>query len=303
MIYGIIDVGSNTIRLSLYKYENKKIVRLLNKKTMAGIIGYVKKGELSKEGIKIACEVLNEYKDIVKKFDVDNVYVFATASLRNISNTDEAISIIKENTGFSIDIILGEDEGIYDFVGAKQILDIENGLLIDIGGGSTEIVKYENNDIKKAYSIPVGSLNMYSKYVNKIIPTKDERDTIKEKVLYYLDNLSGLESSKIACGVGGTIRSTGKLCTKIFKKKNEDKMIISSEIIKKLFKKLDEDEKMVIDKILKVVPDRVHTIIPGLVILKTIVNYYDIKEIYISPYGVREGYLFSKVLQGGIYEK
>lgn len=76
-------------------------------------------------------------------------------------------------------------------------------------------------------------------------------------------------------------------------------MLINCESIKKLFKKLDESEKNVLDKILKVIPDRVHTIIPGMIILETIVKYYGIKEIRVSPYGVREGYLFSKVLGWG----
>ena len=74
MIYGIVDVGSNTIRLSIYKYENNKVILLLNKKTMAGLAGYVKDGELSKAGIKRACEVLKAYREIVENFQIENVF-------------------------------------------------------------------------------------------------------------------------------------------------------------------------------------------------------------------------------------
>ena len=107
MIYGIVDVGSNTIRLSIYKYEDNKVILLLNKKTMAGLASYVKNGELSKAGIKKACEVLKSYREIVDNFQIENVFVFATASLRNVSNTDEAILRIKEETGFNTDEIDG----------------------------------------------------------------------------------------------------------------------------------------------------------------------------------------------------
>lgn len=301
MVYGIIDVGSNTIRLSIYKYENNKVILLLNKKIMAGLAGYVTKGELSKEGIKTACNVLREFKDIVENFQVNNTFVFATASLRNIRNTNEAVTRIKEEVGFDVDVVLGEDEALYDFIGAVQVVDVSDGILIDIGGGSTEIVMYKNKKVVKAYSIPLGSLSMYSKYVSDLFPTEDERMAIKGEVLHHLDDLQGIEANNFACGVGGTIRATGKLCASMFKKKKEDKMLINCESIKKLFKKLDESERSVLDKILKVIPDRVHTIIPGMIILKTIVKYYGIKEIIISPYGVREGYLFSKVL-GGVDE-
>lgn len=145
MIYGIIDLGSNTIRLSFYKYENGEIILLLNKKTMAGIAGYVKDGRLSKEGIKIACDVLKQYKEIINNFGLEKVFAFATASLRNISNTDEAVTEIKEITGFTVDIVLGEVEAIYDFIGASKALDIKEGIVFDIGGGSTEILMYKNS--------------------------------------------------------------------------------------------------------------------------------------------------------------
>ena len=81
LICGIVDLGSNTIRLSIYKYEDG-IKLLINKKTMAGLSGYVVGGELSPKGIKKACQVLNNYKNILSNFSIENSYIFATASLR-----------------------------------------------------------------------------------------------------------------------------------------------------------------------------------------------------------------------------
>ena len=156
---------------------------------------------------------------------------------------------------------------------------------------------YKNKEIIKAYSIPLGSLSMYSKYVSNLIPTEDERLAIKGEVLSQLKKLDGIKENSVACGVGGTIRATGELCENIFKKK-ATKTLIKSENIKKIIRKCDESEKGLLKKILKVVPDRVHTIIPGMIILNTIVRFYEIEEIHVSPYGVREGYLFSKVLGG-----
>ena len=62
MTYGVIDVGSNTIRLCIYKVEHGEITSLFNNKTTAGLIGYVNDGELSRKGISRACDVLNTYK-------------------------------------------------------------------------------------------------------------------------------------------------------------------------------------------------------------------------------------------------
>ena len=185
MIYGIVDVGSNTIRLSIYKYENNKVVLLLNKKTMAGLAGYVKDGELSKAGIKRACEVLKAYKEIVENFQIKNVFVFATASLRNVSNTDEAVLRIKEETGFNTEIILGENEAIYDFIGASQVVDISDGILIDIGGGSTELVMYKNKEI----------VNLLHEYRSI---SMEEYDSSYNDILNYLKNDGEISSNTMS---------------------------------------------------------------------------------------------------------
>lgn len=303
MIHGIIDIGSNTIRLSIYKCVDKEINLLLNKKTMAGLAGYTKNGKLSDGGIKKACEVLSEYRKIVDNFDIKNISVFATASLRNISNSDEAVYRIEQASGFNINILSGVEEGICDFAGAIHQVDFKEGVLVDIGGGSTEIVIFKDKNILKVFSMPIGSLNFYSKYVGKLIPTEDERKEMKKAVIEELDKIQGIKGmyQKNICGVGGSIRATNAINRKIFSK-NKNKQadgIIDTKNINKIIKKLDNTNKDTLLIILKVIPDRIHTAIPGMVILNTIVDYFKSEKIYVSNYGVREGYLYSRILDGG----
>ena len=302
MIYGIIDVGSNTIRLSIYKYEREELKLLLNKKTMAGLAGYVKEGILIEEGIKKACDVLKEYKEIIENFSIDKVEVFATASLRNIINSDEATYEIKNKTGFSVTILSGIEEGICDFAGAIHALDIKDGVVVDIGGGSTEIVLYKNTEIIKVYSIPIGSLNLYTSSIKELFPTQDERKEIINKVTGELNKLKGISKTKckIMCGIGGTIRATGALNNYIFETGLNLKEI-ETKNVKKLIKMFKKQDKQNLLTILKVVPDRIHTIIPGMIILNTIAKYFECEMIHVSGYGVREGYLYSKVLGMEVY--
>ena len=88
MNYGIIDMGSNTIRLCIYHYEDGTLNRIMDRKEMAELASYIKDGKLSQTGINVACNVLQSFSAIVSNFSLDGLYVFATASLRNISNTD-----------------------------------------------------------------------------------------------------------------------------------------------------------------------------------------------------------------------
>ena len=94
-----------------------------------------------------------------------------------------------------------------DFVGATHALPLQSGLVIDIGGGSIELVSFEERRIKDAASIDVGSLSLYSQYVSGLFPTKEERKEIKATVLRKLEALSQYRgfSAESVCGIGGTI--------------------------------------------------------------------------------------------------
>ncbi|MGM9929057.1 MAG: phosphatase [Bacillus sp. (in: firmicutes)] len=301
MIYGVIDVGSNTIRLNIYKYENEEITSLLKKKKMAGLAGYVQDGYLSENGIETACKIIQEYKNILLNFNIKNIYIFATASLRNIINTDEVLFKIQEYTGCSIDVLSGQEEATLDFIGATHALNISSGLLIDIGGGSTELAVYEDGILKQAVSLPIGSLSLFSKHVSKLFPKKEEKIAIENEILEHLEQFDlqiNSACSQNICGVGGTIRASKKLNTVLF---NDDSIHeFPVENIKKMLKLLKKEEKKTLRRILQVVPDRIHTIIPGMLILHNIASYYNCQQIHVSNYGVREGYLFEKVLKKGV---
>lgn len=299
MLYGIIDVGSNTIRLNIYAYNEKQVQSLLHKKTMAGLAGYVTDGYLSSKGIKIACSTISDYKNILLNFNIKNIYAFATASLRNIINTDEVVRNIYEETGLSVDVISGEEEATLGYKGAALHFNIETGLYIDIGGGSTELVTFENRQITRAVSLPIGSLSMYSKHVKKLFPKNEELTAIKENVVQELYKIQTNEKQQFStiCGVGGTIRATKKLYENLFSEQPAD--VFQTHNIQDLLQSIHTADKKMLRRVLQTVPDRVHTIVPGMIILDIIAHHYGSKKMTVSTFGVREGYLYTKVLKEG----
>lgn len=300
MICAIIDLGSNTIRLCIYEYLDSQVKSLLEKKKMAGLANYIKNEKLSSSGVERACDILKEFSGILKNFHVDagNTHVFATASLRNIVNTKEVISLIKDNTGFEVELLSGEEEATLDFIGATKVIDSDSGILVDIGGGSTEIVPFAGKAIQKATSMPIGSLNLYVKYVKKIIPKDGERLAIRQAVL---DNLEALELDRqeypTICGVGGTIRAAAKLSNHLFNLPRTN-TTIEAVYIKKILELIHNSHKDTLTPVLQNIPDRVHTIIPGLIIVDTIMDYFHSETIIVSKYGIREGYLYERILKG-----
>ena len=296
MIYGIADVGSNTVRLSIYKCEDGEIRLLMNRKVMAGLAGYVHRGVLSPEGIEVACQTLQGYRSLMDNLELPNLRVFATASLRNISNTEDAVDAIMAVTGLQVDVLSGQEEAELSFRGAIQNAGLDTGLMVDLGGGSTELVSYQNRRIQSACSLSVGSLSLFNQYVEKLHPTKRERQAIRRAVKEQLHQYVPKRTPAAhICGVGGTVRAACKVANVMFGRPLDNRRL-SLEDLEEMLLRLKKPGKDELRLLLKAVPDRIHTMIPGLLALDTIAKAYHSQSITASACGVREGYLLDRVL-------
>ena len=299
MKYAVVDIGSNSMRLSAYEVEKTSFKTLFKEKIMAGLAGYVENGRLSEAGIRRACEGLLEFRDTLRTLELEQVSVFATASLRNVSNTDEAVGCLREATGLPVEVLSGEEEALYGYVGAMCDLEMQDGIFLDIGGASTEIVRFADGKLRESSSYPVGSLKLYRDCVKKLLPSKGAVERIENLLRQEIpEDALQLENkpSAIAC-VGGSARAVLKLARRQFDLPAESRSV-SVEQMEELFELLSKNDRNAIDLILKTDPERVHTLIPGLMLLRYIVKSFGAKEIVVSRYGIREGYLCQRVQSG-----
>lgn len=105
MNYGIVDIGSNTIRLNVYQISQQDYSILFSKKYTAGLASYIKEGELSLDGINILKTTLKNILEIKKSVKMEKLLFFATASLRNVGNNQEVIAEIKEKLQVTIHLL------------------------------------------------------------------------------------------------------------------------------------------------------------------------------------------------------
>lgn len=290
----IIDIGSNTIRMNVYIIKEDFFEQAFSSKEMAGLISHVENGVLAESGIIKLLDVLKRFDLILKRLNITRVYPFATASLRNIKNSHEIIQRVKETLGFDIHLVSGNEEGELGYIGAHSVVQRDSGLVVDIGGGSCELVPFKNNKIESSTSLPMGSLNFYRNYVSGFLPNKSEIKSIcrNAKVLLTLND-SHPKKIQTIIGVGGSIRALLKLKNIIFNGSTQDTITFSQlkEIVN-IMKNPNEIQ----DTILKVIPDRIHTIVPGTLILYSIMKYYRSEEIIVSYAGAREGYLINYII-------
>lgn len=200
------------IHLTLYKTEGQSFHILFREKIMAGLSGYVEDGRLSAEGIECACAGLLTFRGILQTLAIDRISVFATASLRNISNTEQALSVIHAATGYFVEVISGEEEALFGYAGAMQELRLSSGAFLDIGGASTEIVTFDGGTPVNFASFPIGSLSLYRRCVKKILPGEGSLKRLWQEISQTIDlSEDVIASHPLLIGVGGTARAALKL--------------------------------------------------------------------------------------------
>lgn len=298
MIYAVIDIGSNTIRLSVYKERDGVIYNLFNEKDGASLRSYIEDGKLNDKGVERLLQTLKQFKLLINNFDdIDKVYPFATATIRDSSNRTEILQRVKDEIGFEIEIISGEEESKLAFIGANSSLEIDKGVLTDIGGGSSEVVIIEQGKVIKSTSLKTGSLSAYNDYVDFLFPNKKDRKNIEAEIENELiDNKFFQEDHDTLCGVGGSARASLKLYNEYYDLDKSNSSMERKKLKDMTKDIIDYDSKKLLDLILSVKADRVHTLIPGMIILHKIAKYFDADTINISQTGVREGYVYNKIL-------
>lgn len=298
MIYAVIDIGSNTVRLSVFKISGDKVTNLFNEKEQASLKTYVSNGVLSEKGIQRLIETLRTFKAVVDNFgDIDELHPFATATIRDAANRTEILSRVKEELDLDIEIISGEEEAKLAFIGASSSIEVSRGVLTDIGGGSSEVVIIDQNKVIKSTSLSIGSLSAFNDYVSSLFVNKDEKKNIDTEVKSLLEsNKMYREDHDLLCAVGGTARATLKFYNDYYDEANYNTAMDANKLNDMIKEVINRQPRDILDAILAVKPDRVHTLLPGMIILNRLSKYFYCDTINISQTGVREGYVYNKLL-------
>ncbi|MDO5040719.1 MAG: hypothetical protein Q4D95_01370 [Peptoniphilus sp.] len=292
-MYGIVDIGSNTIRFNIYNDNKGKYRVVSSKKTFAGLSSYVEDNKMTEEGIKKVVKILNKFKKTIEDLSIDEYYIFATAAIRNVENSTYVLSRIRKETNLDLTLLSGKMEGFCDFLGVKADIDIKDGYILDIGGGSTEIILVQGGEYIDSISLPEGSLSLFKKNVRGIVPSLNEYYSMQYQVSNLLMECPiPVVNTRNMYGVGGTIRAAGNITQELHSKDNNKNITLNE--VEDLTLRLIKQDRETLRVTLQVTPERIHTQVPGMVILTEVMKMFNIGEVEISKNGVREGYLYLK---------
>ena len=296
MKIGTIDIGTNSMRLLIADYMDGNLV---NRKKYVNTTrigqGVDEQGYISEDAIERNIDALVEFSRICKKEECQKVYCMGTSALRDSKNKEAFINLAKEKADINVDIISGEKESHLGFMGVLEGLDeVEDILVVDIGGGSTEFIIGNEEGIRFSKSENVGALRMTEKFLNQDPINENEfkqmSDFIYDEIKTTLDCIKNDNVKKIV-GIGGTITSLSAINQELevysMEKIHNSKITLSEiELILQKLKKMTLNDK----KSLKgLQPKRADIITAGVEILHTIMKNLEIEEITVSEYDNLEG--------------
>ena len=290
-----IDVGSNAIRLAIANantdggyqtiYSVREPVRLGQ--------DVFTKGTISAQTIDRTIQTFNEFKKQLERHHATHVKAVGTSALREATNRDAVLKAITNATGIEISIIGGEEESRLIHQAVKEVVNLKNkvALLVDIGGGSVEVVLADDTTVLCTESYSMGSVRLL-----KILDEKAGEERFNQLVTEYVDATQrrleqeiGNQKIDVCVGTGGSIESLGDLRRDLFEKNSNQK--VTADELKSLVKKLRGSTFEERIQNLRLRPDRADVIVPAAIVLQKIVQQAGVSEVVIPGIGLKDGVL------------
>ncbi len=291
--YGVVDFGSNIISLNIYDIENGVIVDKKSMTETSPTSLYTVDKKLTPEGIEYLISILSDFNNMIDLKDVKAKSFFATASMRKIDNSEEVKAIVYERLGINIEVLTEVQEATIGFNAVRDTdLTTDSGLLIDLGGGSCEFTHFENKEIVTAESKPFGSNSCFKEFVSALLPNEAEASMIESAVLANMSELE-IDTShpyEDLFGTGGSIY-TIKLMLIYLGWVNDDVKFIPVSMLDDLYDELKDGTKETYQKIISVDANRIHTLLPGLIITRTILDYFQVQRLHFCQSTLEDGLL------------
>jgi exopolyphosphatase/guanosine-5'-triphosphate,3'-diphosphate pyrophosphatase len=304
MIVASIDIGTNTVLLLIAEVDpvTKKINSLRNEQRIPRIgKGLSPGGRISKDSIALLYSMLSEYRDTINQFSCEKILVNATNAFRIASNKEELVRQIKGKFGFDVQIITGEEEGKFAYLGAISDYHEENNtLVIDIGGGSTELISGRGKKILYDKSYPIGVVSGTEKFLLNNPPNDKEISHFNDELLKIFNNLeTKIDKPDTSIAIAGT--PTTLACIKQgLKEYNEETIEGSYLTLNDLTGLIGELSNLSSEEIKNrhntVVSGREDILLAGTIILKHILQSLSLVEVKVSTKGIRYGAIINYLL-------
>lgn len=301
----VVDIGTNSVRLLLADINEGQITKRTKKLIMTRLgKGMKVSGELSHDAIQATLDALGLFKEEWTKQSYELTQVIATSAVRDATNRDFLLQPARDNLNINIEVISGLEEARLGYLGSFKGLSFPEDtvqLIVDIGGGSTEIILGSGDSVIRSQSIDMGAVRMTEAFGDPAtvhgLRIEDMRRCI-QGMLQVFDRGEFQSNGVRAVGIGGTITTLGamdlSLGTYIADVIHGHEL--SLEAINQLRGKMEVLTLEERRKLKGLDPKRADIILAGTIILEEVLHYFSMKAIVVSDFDNLEGALFARPL-------
>ncbi|MFC4738135.1 Ppx/GppA family phosphatase [Bacillus daqingensis] len=299
---GIIDMGSNSVRFVIYEVDRYACFReVQNLKVTARLSTYIDdEGSMNEEGIQLILNILERFEKVADNYSLTSIKGAATAAVRNAANRDEIMAAVMEGSSFPFDVLSEEEEAYYGYLAVTNSTDIEEGVTIDIGGGSTEITYFKDRELQQSISFPFGALTLKKQFIESDTPDEKEWKKLKQFLANSYETLEWLADKDVpVIGIGGSARNLALVHQEMigYPLSGLHQYRMSNDEMKETIDSLLDMSMKKREKIDGLSKDRADIILPAAAAMQMLMKVTGGGPFIVSTKGLRDGMFFEEMLR------
>jgi exopolyphosphatase/guanosine-5'-triphosphate,3'-diphosphate pyrophosphatase len=284
----VIDVGSNSIRLVLYRIDGRAIWTVFNEKVLAGLGRDMSRtGRLAPDGIVAALGALRRFRAVLDGVRPDEIFTAATAAVRDAQDRLDFIARVRGETGFKLRVLSGEDEARFAALGVAAGHPGATGVVGDLGGSSLELVRIRDGVPGQGVTLPLGPFALQ-------IAKATDMDGLAPAVGAVIAPVAARFQSDTFHAVGGAWRNLAlvHMNATSYPLQVVHQYDITAADALDVARLVARQSKGSLERIPGLSKKRAETLPSAAVVLQSLIEQLAVKRVVISAYGVREGLLF-----------
>ncbi len=298
MRLGVLDVGSNTVHLLVVDaHPGARPGPLVSHKAVLRLMRYLQPdGSISAAGVDALLASIGSLAKKAAAEGIDELLPFATSALREAANGPETLELIAEKTGVRLQVLTGEEEGRLTFFAVRRWLGWSAGgiLLLDIGGGSLEIARGNDEYPDVSVSVPLGAGRTTVGFLHDDPPLPAQMSALRAHARRILGNATEdfplTVDPQRAIGSSKTIRSLARLAGSTTEIPGIGERTVLRRIdLKDWVPRLASMNAVARQSLPGITADRTFQIVAGGVVLYEAMRAFGIDELEVSPWALREG--------------
>jgi exopolyphosphatase / guanosine-5'-triphosphate,3'-diphosphate pyrophosphatase len=298
MITASIDIGTNTVLLLVADVTDGIVTRVLHDEQLIARLGRGVDADrtLLHETMERAAGFLRRYKQTAEALHSERIVAVGTSALRDAANGREFCSYIAATTGIEIEILSGDDEARWTYRGGiSEFKDrAESFSVLDIGGGSTEVIVGTEQTIKSKRSFDAGCVRMTERYLLSSPPTDEELAQARSAIADMLHPVRAFDiASTLGVAVAGTATTLAALYQRLpeYDPSRVSGFRLSRQIVQELFDELQGMTSAQITALPQVSEGRADVLLAGVLILMEYLELSGLEAVLVSDRGLRYGIL------------